>query len=251
MNRGQAARSAAACRNLLASSLPLLACVTAAGQPSPYVIGASQSYAQDSNVVRLANDANLPASVVSKTDRIATTALFGSVDQSLGRQRLFASANLRDNRYRYNGAYDNQSFGLAGGLDWSTIERVSGNVILSSNRTLASFDRANGNNAPNVVKNIERTDQLSATVRAGVVTRLTLEAGFSHQKQRFSVLGSRLQQSVATLGLRQRISGGLTVGAGMRLTRGSYPTMATTSRAAMSTSTPLGRRAPSAPLWRA
>ena len=223
MNRDHAARSAAVCRHLLASVLPLLVCVTATGQTSPYVIGASQSYAQDSNVVRLADGASLPASVVSKADRISTTTLLGSFDQPVGRQRLSASANLRDNRYRENGLYDNQGFALTGALDWATIERVSGNLNLSSNRTLASFDRANGNNAPNVVKNIERTDQLSATVRAGVLTRLTLEAGFSHQKQRFSESGSRLQQSVTSLGLRHQLSGGLTVGAGLRLTRGSYP----------------------------
>ena len=223
MHRERDAPSAAVCRLLLASGVPLLVCAAAVGQTSPYVIGASQSYAQDSNVVRLADGANLPASVLSKSDRVATTTLLGSVDQTIGRQRLFANVNLRDNRYRDNGVYDNQAYGLAAGLDWATIERVSGNLNLSSNRTLASFDRANGNNAPNVVKNIERTDQLSTTVRAGVVTRLTLEAGFSHQKQRFTESGSRLQQSVTSLGLRHRLSGGLTVGAGLRLTRGSYP----------------------------
>ena len=223
MHRERNARSAAVCRQLLVSGLPLLVCTAAMGQTSPYVIGVSQSYAQDSNVVRLADGASLPASVVSKSDSIATTTLLGSFEQPIGRQRLSASANLRDNRYRDNGVYDNQGYGLAAGLDWATIERVSGNISLRSNRTLASFDRANGNNAPNVVKNIERTDQLSSTVRAGVVTRLTLEAGFSHQKQRFTEFGSRLQQSVTSLGLRHQLSGGLTVGAGVRLTRGSYP----------------------------
>ena len=218
----RATRSAALCRHLLAASLPLLACAAARGDTSPYVIGVSETYSHDSNFVRLPDGAGLPASLKAKTDWIATTALFGGIDQPVGRQRFYANANLRDNRYRYNTTYGNQGFGLAGGLDWATVERMSGNLSLTSNRTLASFDRANGNNAPNVVKNIEQTDQLSATLRAGVVTDVTLEAGFSHQRQRFSEFGARLQQSVASFGVRDRLGGELTVGAGLRLTNGSY-----------------------------
>ena len=222
MSRDRRDRLAATRRHLLAVSLPLLSC-SAWGEVSPYVIGASETYSHDSNFVRLPNGAGLPASLKAKTDWIATTALFGGIDQPFGRQHFYANANLRDNRYRYNRSYDNQGFGLAAGLDWATVERLSGNLIVNSSRTLASFDRANGNNAPNIVKNIEQTDQLSATVRAGVVTDVTLEASFIHQRQRFSESGSRLQQSVASFGVRNRLGGALTIGAGVRLTNGSYP----------------------------
>ena len=218
-----AALTAAMRRRLLASGLPLLACAAAWGDTSPYVIGVSETFSHDSNFVRLPDGANAPASLKAKADWIATTALFGGIDLPVGRQRFYANANIRDNRYRFNSTYNNQGFGLAGGFDWATVERLSGSLSLNSNRNLASFDRANGNNAPNIAKNIEQTDYVSATARIGVVTSLTLEAGLSHQKQRFSEFGARLQQSVASLGVRKRLGGALTVGAGLRLTNGRYP----------------------------
>ena len=222
MNRDRAAQFAATRRQLVAASLSLL-CGSACSETSPYTLGASETYTHDSNFVHLADGASPPASLQARTDWIATTTLFGSVDQTIGRQRLYANANVRDNRYRYNRLYDNQGFGLAAGLDWATVERVSGNLGLSSNRLLASFDRGNGNNAPNVAKNIEQTDQLSASARVGVVTDVTLEAGYSQQRQRFSEVGARLEQSITSLSVRERFGGALTLGAGLRLTDGRYP----------------------------
>ena len=222
MNRDRAGQFAATWRQLVAASLSLL-CGSAWAETSPYTLGASETYAHDSNFVHLADGASLPASLQAPTDWIATTTLFGGIDQLFGRQRFYANANLRDNRYRYNRLYDNQGFGLAAGLDWATVERVSGNLGLSSNRTLASFDRGNGNNAPNVAKNIEQTDQFAASVRVGVVTDVTLEAGYSQQRQRFSEVGARLEQSITNLGVRERFGGTLTLGAGLRLTDGRYP----------------------------
>ena len=222
MNRDRAGQFVATRRQLVAASLSLL-CGSAWAETSPYTLGASETYTHDSNFVHLADGASLPASLQARTDWIATTTLFGSVDQTIGRQRLYANANVRDNRYRYNRLYDNQGFGLAAGLDWATVERVSGNLGLSSNRLLASFDRGNGNNAPNVAKNIEQTDQLSASARVGVVTDVTLEAGYSQQRQRFSEVGARLEQSITSLSMRERFGGALTLGAGLRLTDGRYP----------------------------
>ena len=222
MNRDRAGQFVATRRQLVAASLSLL-CGSAWAETSPYTLGASETYTHDSNFVHLADGASLPASLQARTDWIATTTLFGSVDQTIGRQRLYANANVRDNRYRYNRLYDNQGFGLAAGLDWATVERVSGNLGLSSNRLLASFDRGNGNNAPNVAKNIEQTDQFSASARVGVVTDVTLEAGYSQQRQRFSEVGARLEQSITSLSVRERFGGALTLGAGLRLTDGRYP----------------------------
>lgn len=207
---------------VLAAGLSLLGANSWA-DTSPYVLGFSETYLHDSNFVHLADDAAVPASLQARTDWIATTTLFGGIDQTFGRQRLYANANFRDNRYRYNGLYDNQGYGAAAGLDWATIERVSGTLGLSSNRTLASFDRGNGNNAPDIARNIEQTDQYSGNVRVGVVTDVTLEAGYTQQRQRFSEVGARLEQSITSLGMRQRFGGTLTLGAGLRLTDGRYP----------------------------
>ena len=207
----------------LAAALPLLVCSAAWAEGNPYTIGASETVTHDSNVVRLADGASRPASLEAVTDWIATTALFAAIDQPIGRQRLFGNLSVRDNHYRYNGDYSHLAYGLAGGMDWSTIERVSGTVSLSSNRSLASFDRGRGQNAPDIVKNIEQTDQYGATVRVGVVTDLTIEGGFNHQSQRFSEFGDRLDQNSANFGLRYSLGGELALGSGLRFTNGRYP----------------------------
>jgi hypothetical protein len=214
-------------RPALASALiALLGCAGAArGEASPYTIGVSETYSHESNLVRLPDEAPLPAALYAKTDWIASTALFGGIDQPIGRQRVYLNATLRDNHFRYNSVYNNLGFGLAGGLDWSTADRVSGNVTLSSNRNLASFNRNTANNAPDVVKNIERTDVFGLTARVGVVTDVTIEGGLTHQSKRFSETGANLdlQQDVLSLATRYRIGGELTLGAGLRYTDGRYP----------------------------
>ncbi len=206
----------------IAAGIALLASGAAWGQSSPYTIGASETISHDSNVVRLPNDttqvSQRPKAV---TDWIATTALFGGIDQPFGRQRAYGNLSVRDNNYRYND-YDNVAYGLATGLIWSTIDRVSGTVRFNANRTLANFDRGNSA-APVVDKNIEQTQQFDATVSVGGVTDLTFDGGYQHQSQRFTAVGNRLTQDQVSLGARHRLAGELTLGAGLRFTNGRYP----------------------------
>jgi hypothetical protein len=100
---------------------------------------------------------------------------------------------------------------------------VSGTVSLSSNRSLANFDKSNGNNAPDIVKNIEQTTQFGASARIGGVTDLTFEGGYKHQSQRFSQVGARLKQDILNVGVRYRMADQLTLGGGLRFTHGRYP----------------------------
>jgi hypothetical protein len=204
-----------------AAGLALLCGGAAWGQASPYVIGASQSISHDSNITHLPDDlTNVPALPKSKTDWISSTALFGGIDQPFGRQRAFANLSVRNNNYRYND-FDNIAYGLAAGLIWSTIERVSGTVKFNSNRTLADFD-VGQTGAPVVEKNIERTHQFDATVSVGGVTDVTFDGGYRHQAQRFTKVGNRLSQDQLSIGARHRLGGELTLGAGLRFTSGRY-----------------------------
>ena len=210
---------------VLAAGLALLCGTTAWAQSSPFVIGASETITHDSNVTRLPDDTSAVTQFPKgKTDWIARTALFGGIDQPFGRQRAFGNLSVQDNHYRYND-YDNISYGLATGLIWSTIERVSGTVRFSSNRTLANFDRGNSA-SPDIQKNIEQTNQLSATASVGGVTDVTFDGGFRYQTQRFSRVGNKLTQTQYSVGARHRLGGELTLGAGLRFTNGRYPDIA-------------------------
>jgi hypothetical protein len=207
--------------DLLAPTL-LLACSAAWAETGPYVLGASETISHDSNVVRLPDGAVKPPTLYATTDWIATTALFAGIDQPFGRQRGYGNLSVRNNHYRYNQDYDNVGYGLVGGLEWSTAERVSGTVSLSSNRSLANFNRGN-TNAPDIVKNIEQTNQFAASARVGGVTDLTFEGGYKHQSQHFSQVGSDLKQDIVNVGARWRLGGELTLGSGLRFTHGRYP----------------------------
>ncbi len=210
------------------SALCVLALLTGVGgavaETSPWYVGASQTFTHESNVYRLTSGAALPAGL-SKSDTVSTTALLAGLDQPIGRQRVYGSASLRANRFRDNKQLDNEGYGLNLGLDWETVNNVSGNVDLRANRSLARFD-TDTELGLLTRRNIESSEQLAATVRVGVVTRMTAEAGLSYGQVAYSAPEydrRENEQTTATVGLRYRPASAFTYGAGLRHVRGSNP----------------------------
>ena len=211
---------------LLALACAMLATPTARAETSPYYLGVSQSLAYDSNLYRLDSGGALPGSVKSRSDTLLSTALVAGIDQTWGRQRLSGSGSLRSNRFVNNDQLNNNGYGLNLGLDWATVDRVSGNVSLGANRSLRRFDPTE-QAANNLGRNVEDNNTLSATVRVGVVTRLTTEASLSHHSVRFSApaySGSEYKQTGGSLGLRYRLGGVTQVGAAWRAARVRFVT---------------------------
>ena len=85
-------------------------------QSSPYYLGVAQSLGHESNLYRLGDNQVLPAGL-SKSDTVSGTSLVAGVDQKIGRQRVYGSANLRANRYSSNKSLNNDSYGLNLALD--------------------------------------------------------------------------------------------------------------------------------------
>ena len=190
---------------------------TVHAQSTPYYIGVSQSITHESNIYRSRRD--------EQSDTVSTTALFGGVDQSIGRQRVYGNATVSANRFMDNGDLNNTGYLLKAGLDWSTIERVSGNVEFNTSQSLARYDTGGSTD-----KNRLRDTSLSAVVRVGVVTRLTAEAGYTHRSVDYSLKPfnrRNFDQNGLSLGLRYRFSGALTGGIAARFTKGSYPDLPT------------------------
>lgn len=219
-------------RRTLATTLAGLATLAALtptsvlAQSSPYYIGVAQSLAYDSNLYRLGGDTPLPASVKSRSDTSYTTSLVAGIDQTWGRQRLNGSGSLRTSRFTHNDQLNNNGYGLNLGLDWSTVERLSGNLSVNANRSLRRFDPTEQSTG-NLARNVEDNHLLSGTVRLGVVTRLTAEATLSRRTVRFSsdaYNGSEYNQGIGSLGLRYRLGGATTVGAAWRQGRVTYVT---------------------------
>ncbi len=231
--KGMRRRSFSACKSPLPTSLCVLTATVAAafasgawaqdsgggafgGQdPSPYYIGANQSITRDSNVYRTPE---------ATADTYYSTGLLGGIDQPFGRQRFYANGNVQLNRYQNQDTQNNTSYGLRTGLDWSTIERISGSVNLSLNQGLASY--GGSGTVPLRKKNVQSNDQFGANVKWGEASLLSLNAGYTHNRLRYSAeeyTGSELNQDAIAAGVTYRPSALLSLGAGLRHTRGRYP----------------------------
>lgn len=204
---------------------------TAWGQSSPWYLGGLVSTTHDSNLLRLGK--GQPAGAGQwQSDTVLSTALVGGLDQALGRQRLSGNLTVRDNRYSRNSRYDNQSYSAGLGLDWSTVERISGQVTAGASRNLSTF------NADFVglltEKNFETTQGLNASLSVGVITAWSMELSAGHRRVRNSldrpaVQAQNFDQDDWSLGLAWRPSAALKLSASLRGVQGDFPTFRTTA----------------------
>jgi hypothetical protein len=197
----------------------------AVAQASPWYIGLSQSFNHQSNMLR-AIDGTVLAPDQSKSDTLSTTALIGGLDQAIGRQRLSANASLRNERYAKNDLYDNQGWTASAALDWQTVNRLSGNLSLSSSRSLASFNLQEIGLVRQ--RNQETGTSVDTSVRMGIAGPWSLEASLGRRKVDNSLEQAALQsrnyrQDTGSLGVGWRPSGLLSLRLGLRQTDGRYP----------------------------
>ena len=196
----------------------------AQAETGPYYYGVSAQVLHDSNLIRLGDSQPL-GRYKSQSDTVYTASLVGGLDQTWRRQRFTGSASLRSNRYQNNDQLNYNGYGMNLGWDWETVERLSGNVSVSANRALRRFDSLDNGNISQA-QNIETDRSLRLLARLGVVTRLTAEAGLSHSQTSYSADGfqsSNNRQTTGSLGMRYRLGGATTVGAGWRQGRVTYP----------------------------
>ena len=201
------------------SMRPLAFLITLAGSAcaqadaNPYYIGVRQEFVRESNVFRTA---------ARLGDTMSSTGLLAGIDQPFGRQRFYADMSLLANRYQNYSELNNFSHSETAGLDWSSMERLSGTLHYLSRQDLADFGLTSGSTA----KNMQHTQQASASARYGLATRLGLEGSVEHSRVDFSNNAfntGEFSQNAASLGLRWGASGLLTLGAGLRATHGEYP----------------------------
>lgn len=189
----------------------------------PYWVSATQSVTHESNLLRAEDGQFLPESL-SRSDTVYTTAVEGGIDQPIGRQRVFGSAQLRHTRFQHNRIYDNGGHRLNAGVEWATVERLSGSVGLTVQRNLAQF--ANDETGILTRSNLERTRLAESSVRWGLGARLTAEASVDWRSVDFSApeFASRAFRQTSTyLGLRHAPSGALWWSTGWRQSSGVYP----------------------------
>lgn len=199
-----------------ALSLASASCVMA--ETNPYYFGISQAFTRESNLFRVANGQ------AETSDTYSTTSLLAGIDQPFGRQRFFADAAARYNKYQDATAVNNTGYGLSVGLDWATIERLSGRVSYTLDENLARFGADQG---PQLFrKNMEKSQEFLARGKYGLESVLSLEAALAHRQLGYSAAEYAFQefeQDSVSLGIQYRPSGLLTLGGALRHTKGRYP----------------------------
>ncbi len=214
----------------LAAALAAGLAANARAETSPYYIGVSQYLGHESNIYRLGDSqslANNPG--LSKSDTVSGTSLVAGVDQSFGRQRLYGSGSLRANRYQNNTSLNGETYGLNLALDWATVERLSGTLSASADQSLSQFNSSSFGGVVQTKKNLEKTEQVTARVRLGVVTRYTAEAMLGYRQRSYSASEyDRLSfnETSGSVGGRYRPSNLLNLGVALRLTQADYPRFA-------------------------
>lgn len=199
----------------LAVGLAVSGAALAQASDKPWYVGLTQEFVYNSNVYN--------RSTFSEGDTVSTTTLSGGLNLRFGRQRAFVNADLNHQRYADATARDNNGYSLGTGLEWSTVERLSGSLALNANRRQTDFNVAGV--APVTLSNIEQTEELNARVRLGVVTLLAFDAGLGQRRTHFSApefAAREYKQDSGSLGISYRPSAILTLGTGLSKQRTQF-----------------------------
>ena len=208
---------------LLLAAVALAWCGAAGAETSPYYIGLSQGFLHDSNLYRLDEGAFLGPGK-SRSDTVATTSLLAGLDQPMGRQRVYGTVAVRNNHYASNDYLNHVGYNLDTGLDWSTVERVSGTLTLHADQGQRPFNIDTGVRV-DTQQNIQNTLDMNAAFRVGLVTQWSAEASLGFGRLDFSApnfAGSEYRRNSASLGTRWRPSAIINFGAAVRYTQADY-----------------------------
>jgi hypothetical protein len=201
----------------LALTLAGLACLapSAQAETSPYYLGVSQRFTHNSNVF-LNTDAQ------ARSDTISSTGVRLGLDQPISRQRLTATLSANANRYSSLGALNNTDYALDTRLDWETVERLSGNVALSSRQSLPTDAAALSSG----LRNLLTVHSASVQANLGLVTRWSFDAGAALSRARYSeatYARNNVNQTSINAGVRVMPASGLTLRTGLRHANVDYP----------------------------
>lgn len=189
----------------------------AAAQSPTWNLGAGVDLGRDDNLFRA------PAGEELEVDYRAAS-LNGTLDRTIGRQRLRADASVRETRFDRHSDLDNTGFGLkfvwqgasAGGVSWELSHGVD--------RRLSSYTSAQSTERR--VLNLEQARQTTASVQFGAVAQWVGGLALSRRTLAYSAEAyapDEVGLDTLALSATWRPLGPLSVSFGPRVTRGRYP----------------------------
>lgn len=212
---GAAALCQLAASAALAQGAEASASSSLADAPSPYYIGVNQALTHDSNVFRVP---------FGPSDNYSSSTLLGGFDQALGRQRLFGTASVSLNRYQDQTQLNNTSYSLASGFQWATVQKLSGDVTATLNRSLAA-PIASAGTTPEVTRYTATSKGIAGSARwggDGAISLLT-RLGYSSQENSGGTYISTSNNEFASFGAYYRPGPTLQLGVALRVDRTRAP----------------------------
>jgi len=185
----------------------------ARAEESPWYIGASLGVTHDSNIFRTNN---------AQGDTITSAGVLGGIDKMLSRQHVFANLSAQSNKHQDFSYLDNTSYTGTAGLDWQTVEHLSGSLRYSTTQNLVNY--ADATTAVGQ-RDVQRNQDANASVRYGITSQFGLEAGGGHRSVSFSnpIDLRGFKASYGTVGVRWGGTGILTFGVAARQTKTDTP----------------------------
>lgn len=197
---------------------------SAAGQ-APYYVGIQQGFARESNP-------NLAIEGQPKlADTYSTTTLRAGIRQPISRQSFFGDAEFRYRRYSERTNLSGTGYTVNGGLDFATVNRISGTIGATFTRdqprgvaaTTSGSSGGFGLGSESGEVGIAKSEELRGVGRIGGVTPLTLELGADYRQVSYSKAPSLdYKQPRATASASYRLSSATSLGAGVSVARPEY-----------------------------
>jgi len=236
-------------RHCAAVLFVMLAPLAGHAQTSPYYLGLSQTFGYDSNIFRLPDrtEVQQPGGGVTviepeSSGLISTTLLLAGLDQPIGRQRVYGNLSAGYSSYSNQSQLNSPRYALTAGVDWDTVNKLSGNAEFTSGLRLGSYGdrdvpsgRGDNEETYNRFRLLGRFgdwqrsrlwfeasyvyDQISNDIdfEQAVPFRVETDPVTGAPFVRFTDGYKRDERSNAfTLGVRHRWSGALVLGAGVR-----------------------------------
>ena len=196
----------------LALVAALAACAGAQAEEQPWYIGASQAFTHETNVFR--QEPKL-------SDNISSTGVLGGFHWRPGRQHLYLDGHAEDNRYSDLKQLNNTSHSVVAGLDWQTVEHLSGTLRYVTRQSLSDYTVF----GTPTDRNLERDQEAYAGVRYGFVAEYGVDGSVSRRKSDYTLTIDRNNTSdVGSVGLNWGTPGApLTLRVGARVTKGDAP----------------------------
>jgi hypothetical protein len=214
-------------------------------ETSPWYVGASQSFGYDSNIFRRPADGltvALPGGGVTvlkpeASGVISTTSLLGGVDIYPGRQHVYANVTLDARRYGDQPQLDSNGYGLSGGIDWETMERLSGTLKISAERRPGDY--ADPQIPSGTGRVLDEPVRVEFIARLGdyAQSRMWLQAGYFYNRidnmvdfgtfrdflGQFGIEGydRTIPSDAVSFGARYRMGADIVLGADLRHERGT------------------------------